>query len=222
MCAQKYCLLEVYKINDITNKQTTPLAGLVPSGPRKKYSPIHCIQQLLEQDVQDPPPPIEDCRKPPWEEQWVDVDGAKWLRQYADKQILLLKKAEERWQEQYNNDPKGAWFRQMEPKMVRSTSVTKLRLKWTLRDALRRILSKIVQYRSGHGLVGVWRERISRGEDTEEFNCPCGAQTIQYIFKECVLSETRRHFLREVSPTLEERVLLGTARGIKAMEKLLA
>ena len=23
---------------------------------------------------------------------WVDADGAKWLRQYADKQILLLKR----------------------------------------------------------------------------------------------------------------------------------
>jgi hypothetical protein len=102
----------------------------------------------------------------------------------------------------------------MEPKMVCTTSVTQLRLKWTLRDAPRRILSKIVQYWSGHGLVGAWRQRISRGEDTEEFNCPCGTlQTIQHILKECVLSETRRHFLREVSLTLEERVLLGTARG---------
>ena len=153
----------------------------------------------------------------------MDVEGAKWLRQYADKQILLLKKAEERWQEQYDNDPRCAWFRQMEPKMECTTSVTQLRLKWTLRDAPRRILSKIVQYRSGHGLVGAWRQRISRGEDMEEFNCPCGTlQTIQHILKECVLSETRRHFLREVSPTLEERVLLGTARGIKAMEKFLA
>ena len=125
----------------------------------------------------------------------MDVDGAKLLRQFADKQILLLKKAEERWQEQYDNDPKGAWFRQMESRMVCTTTVTQLRLKWTLRDAPRRILSKIVQYRSGHGLVGAWRQRISGGE------------------------ETRRHFLREVSPTLEERVLLGTTRGIKAMEK---
>jgi hypothetical protein len=107
--------------------------------------------------------------------------------------------------------------------LVCTTSVTQLRLKWTLRDAPRRILRKIVQYRSGHGLVGAWRQRISRGEDTEEFNCPCGTlQTIQHILKECVLSETRRHFLREVSPTLVERVLLGTVRGIKAMEKFLA
>jgi hypothetical protein len=97
---------------------TSPLVGLVPSGPRKTYSPIHCIQQLLEHDAQDPPPPIEDRRKPPWEEQQLDVEGAKWLRQYADKQTLLLKKAEERWQEQYDNDPRGAWFRQMEPKIV--------------------------------------------------------------------------------------------------------
>jgi hypothetical protein len=67
----------------------------------------------------------------------VDADGAKWLRQYADKQILLLKKVEERWQEQNDNDPEGAWFRQMEPRMVCTTSVTKLRLKWTLRDAPR-------------------------------------------------------------------------------------
>ena len=84
----------------------------------------------------------------------MDVDGAKWLRQFADKQILLLKKAEERWQEQYDNDPKGAWFRQMEPRMVCTTSVTQLRLKWTLRDAPRRILSKIVQYRSVPWLGG--------------------------------------------------------------------
>ena len=61
---------------------------------------------------------------------------------------------------------KGLGFRQMEPKMVCTTSVTQLRLKWTLRAAPRRILSKIVQYRSGHGLVGAWRQRISRGEDT--------------------------------------------------------
>ena len=67
--------------------------------------------------------------------------------------------------------------------------------------------------------MGAWRHRISRGEDTEEFNYSCGTlQTIQHILKECVLSETRRHFLREISPTLEERVLLGTARGIKVMD----
>jgi hypothetical protein len=42
---------------------------------------------------------------------------------------LLLKRAEERWPEQYDNDPTGAWFRQMEPKMVCTTSVTKLCLK---------------------------------------------------------------------------------------------
>jgi hypothetical protein len=66
-------------------------------------------------------------------------------------------------------------------------------------------------------------QRISRGEDAEEFNCPCGTlQTIENILKEFILSETGRHFLREVSPTLEERVLLGTARGIQAMEKFLA
>ena len=46
---------------------------------------------------------------------------------------LLLKKDEERWPEQYDNDPTGAWFRQMEPKMVCTTSVTQLRLKWMLR-----------------------------------------------------------------------------------------
>jgi 2,4-dienoyl-CoA reductase-like NADH-dependent reductase (Old Yellow Enzyme family) len=35
------------------------------SGPRKAYSPIRCIQQLLEHDVQDLSPPIEDRRIPP-------------------------------------------------------------------------------------------------------------------------------------------------------------
>ena len=70
----------------------------------------------------------------------------------------------------------------------------------------------------GRGVSASQEERTRRN-----FNCPCGTlQTIQHILKECVLSETRRHFLREVSPTLEERVLLGTARGIKAMEKFLA
>ena len=116
--------------------------------------------------------------------------------------------------EQYDNDPTGAWFRQMEQKMVCTTSVTKLCLKWTLRDAPHRILSKIVQYLSGHGLVGAWRQRIARGEGTEEFNCPCGTlQTIQHVLMECILSETRRHSLRGTSPS---------GRGIRATEKLLA
>jgi hypothetical protein len=66
---------------------------------------------------------------------------------------LLLKKAEQRWPERYDNDPTAAWFRQMEPKMVWITSVTKLCLKWTMRDAPRRILSKLVEYRSGRDLV---------------------------------------------------------------------
>ena len=87
-------------------------------------------------------------------------------------------------------------------------------LKWTLQDAPRRILSKLVQYRSGNGLVGAWRRNLTVPVEL--------LQTIQHILKEYVLSETRRHFLREISPTLEERVLLGTARGIKAMEKFLA
>jgi hypothetical protein len=68
---------------------TSPLVGLVPSGPRKTYFPIHRIQQLLENDVQDPSPPIEDRRNPPREEQRVDVEGPKWLRQYANKQIYF-------------------------------------------------------------------------------------------------------------------------------------
>jgi hypothetical protein len=72
-----------------------------------------------------------------------------------------------------------------------------------------------------------WGRGVSASQEerthTEEFNYPYGTlQTIQHILKECVLSETRRHFLREVSPTLEERVLQGTARDIKAMEKFLA
>jgi hypothetical protein len=94
----------------------------------------------------------------------VDVEGAKWLRRYADKHFLLLKKAEERWQEQYDNDPRGAWFRQMEPKMVCTTSVTQLRLKWTLRDAPRRILSKIVPEWPwlGGGVVSAFQEERTR------------------------------------------------------------
>jgi hypothetical protein len=82
--------------------------------------------------------------------------------------------------------------------------MTQLRLKWTLRDAPRRILSKIVQYLSGHGLVGAWLQRIVRGEGTEEFHCPCGTlQTIQHILKECVLCETRMQFLRGTSPAVD-------------------
>jgi hypothetical protein len=181
---------------------TSPLAGLKPSGPRKKYSPIHCIQQLLEHDVQDPTPPIEDRRKPPWEEQQVDVEGAKWLRQYADKQILLLKKAEERWQEQYDNDPTGACFRQMEPKMVCTTSVTKLCLKWTLRDAPRRILSKIVQYRSGRDLVKAWRQRSASQEERTRRNL-----TVPVSFSKLSSIFSRNVFCPKHAGTFLERFL---------------
>jgi hypothetical protein len=45
---------------------------------------------------------------------------------------FTCEKVEERWQEQYDNDPRGAWFRHIEPKMVCTTSVTKLRLKMDL------------------------------------------------------------------------------------------
>jgi hypothetical protein len=109
--------------------------------------------------------------------------------------------------------------------MVCTTSVTKLFLKWTLRDAPGRILSKIVQYRSDRDLVKAWRQRSASQEEGTRRNLTVPvalSKTIQHILKECILSETRRHFLREVSPTLEERVLLGTARSIKAIEKFLA
>jgi hypothetical protein len=53
--------------------------------------------------------------------------------------------------------------------------------------------------------------------------CSCGElQSISHILKDCVLREHIRDIVRKVSPILEEKALIGTAEGLKAMAEFVA
>jgi hypothetical protein len=81
--------------------------------------------------------------------------------------------------------------------------VNKLPLVKYLRSSPRHVLSRIVQFRNGHALVGEWFQRLNI---QVAYECSCGhLESISHILKECVLREHIRDILRRVSPSLEEQ-----------------
>jgi hypothetical protein len=112
---------------------------------------------------------------------------------------------EGQWQILYDTDTKGERFRRLVPDVKCTTNVNKLPLVAYLRKAPRYVLSKTVQFRTGHALVAAWFQRMNV---QTSYDCSCGElESISHILKDCVLREHIRDILRKVSPTLEEKAL---------------
>jgi ribonuclease HI len=85
-----------------------------------------------------------------------------------------------------------------------------------LRALQRRIYGLVLQCRTGHAFLGEYYARHVASESAE---CPCGEplQTRRHILRDCPLYDTHRPILREISPTFDLSIILGTQDGIDAL-----
>ena len=186
-----------------------------------KSSPLDCIKQLLRETFSDSPPAVIRNRKPPWEKENTEEPGDTLRQELREKRSTLLEKAEERWQKKYDGSVKGNMFREIAPDAKCTIKLSKLPLAAFLRNSPRLILSKLVQFRSGHALVGAWFRRMDI--QSAEHACACGElESIPHILCHCVLREDIRYILRDSYASLEEKVLLGTFKGLVAVAKFIA
>jgi hypothetical protein len=133
----------------------------------------------------------------------------------------LFQRAEENRQEKYDGSVKGHRFREIAPDTKCTIKLSKLPLAAFLRNSPRLILSKLVQFRSGHELVGPWFRRMDI--QSAEHACACGElESIPHILCYCVLREDIRYISRDSCASLEEKVLLGTVKGLVAVAKFIA
>ena len=73
----------------------------------------------------------------------------------------------------------------------------------------------------GHALVGAWFKRMNIQD--AEHECSCGElESISHILFSWELKEGIRHTLRDASASLEEKYLLGSVKGLKAVAKFLS
>ena len=105
----------------------------------------------------DSPPAAIRNRKPPWEKENTEEPGDTLRQELREKRSTLLEKAEERWQKKYDGSVKGNRFREIAPDAKCTIKLSKLPLAAFLRNSPRLIMSKLVQFRSGHALVGALR-----------------------------------------------------------------
>lgn len=103
-------------------------------------------------------------------------------------------------------------YKETIPAVKCSVNLGLLQLGQFLRKWSRKILSKIVQYRSGHAV----------GSGSNNNKCSCGSlETIDHILKECLISETYRQDLRAVSAALDDWALLETEMVLIAIANFL-
>ena len=82
-----------------------------------------------------------------------------------------------------------------------------------------RSLSRVIQLRTGHAALGSYFNRVGVSERN---NCECGQpETVDHLLKDCALCESRRKYLKEISPELDLSVLLDSKKGIEAVVKFL-
>ena len=154
---------------------------------REVFTPrLH--KELLRETFSDSPPAVIRNRKPPWEKENTEEPGDTLRQELREKRSTLLEKAEERWQKKYDGSVKGNRFREIAPDAKCTIKLSKLPLAAFLRNSPRLILSKLVQFRSGHALVGAWFRRMDI--QSAEHACACGElESIPHILCHCVLRE---------------------------------
>ena len=94
-------------------------------------------------------------------------------------------------------------------------------IKDALRHATRRTLSNIVQFRTGHGLLG----KHFRTNGAHQVTCNCGDEqekTVEHMLVSCPNLEGPRELLRQVSPALDLSKLLNSKEGLQATVAFLA
>jgi hypothetical protein len=185
---------------------------------REVFTPkLH--KELLRETFSDSPPDVIRNRKTPWETENTEEPGDTLRQELREKRSTLLEKAEERWQKKYDGSVKGNRFREIAPDAKYTIKLSKLPLAAFLRNSPRLILSKLVQFRSGHALMGAWF--LKHGHPI------CGTclrelESISHILCHCVLREDIRYILQDSCASLEEKVLLGTFKGLTAVAKFIA
>ena len=85
----------------------------------------------------------------------------------------------------------------------------------------RNVTSRLVQFISGHGFYGEYRNRFHPDMDPR---CSCGesVETTAHALAFCPTSEGQRHILRKCSSTINVRELFGTLAGLKAVSEFIA
>lgn len=84
----------------------------------------------------------------------------------------------------------------------------------------RKVFGRIVQCRTGHAFIGEYYKQFVPSENVD---CPCGAefQTREHILCECPRYETHREILSKASKHLSLPEILGTKKGIEALNEFL-
>jgi hypothetical protein len=90
-------------------------------------------------------------------------------------------------------------------------------------------LRKVPRYVVSKNVQSIERAMLLGGACFQSMNvqtsyeCSCEElESIAHFLKDCVLREHIRDILRKVSPTLEEKALLGTAKGLKVTAEFMA
>jgi hypothetical protein len=213
-----------------------PLGKSVRISAEAIESPLYKLKCKVDQtDIPMPRNMWELRRKPPWEAPRPRGNPKKQSKKNTQMEqqtskamaptVIESRKAADKiairdWQARYDNTSRGQTYKQLIGTSLCSTVVEELQLNFGLRNWSRRILSTIVQFRSGHARVGAWRQRFNiSGQITCE-TCDC-LQTTQHILLECSSTEEHRRILRVASPTLNEKDLLCTHEGLQAVSDFL-
>ena len=84
----------------------------------------------------------------------------------------------------------------------------------------RHTFSKLLQLRTGHGVLGKYFR--TRGIDERDHNYECGQlETADHILNECPLHHAEKDLLRKVSPELDSKILLDTKKSLGVVVKFL-
>ncbi|KAF8124842.1 hypothetical protein K438DRAFT_1649259, partial [Mycena galopus ATCC 62051] len=83
-------------------------------------------------------------------------------------------------------------------------------------DAKREVYGRLVQCRTGHAFIGDYAKFVPM----ERIGCQCGErfQTREHILRECENYAQHRDLLRDASPELSLPEILGTEKGLQALD----
>ncbi|KAA8915349.1 hypothetical protein TRICI_002498, partial [Trichomonascus ciferrii] len=113
------------------------------------------------------------------------------------------------WQTTFDGQSTGRRFREVVKRTRCTIDVKKVKLYGIMMSFPRSVVSTLVQYRSGHTLVGSWFRmcRISE-EEVYSYKCNCGDnETIHHIIIDCPIRRHLRQGLRAIPDIMDLSVL---------------
>lgn len=200
---------------------TNPLRQIIDT--RDNKSPIRDIMYTLTNENQDSNEQLLPYIGPaPWDSRRKNDEHSDWYSLWKKKQTekkIEMKSLLTEWQQQYEANTKGKWYRSIVKNAKCAIRVPPRRTISILRREPRRVLSKITMFRTGHGSIGAWRSRFLQTQSM----CECGSEIedIRHILTACPLYNEQREFLRGVSPELDLPTLLNTRKGLQAVASFL-